>query len=193
MHIEGDEAKCEAARAVIKNIDWECTIETLFREKNKSTKFAVPEALDWFFSKVEEGIILEDDCVPVDGFRDQMAAAISAAPRCHYKDGNHCPAPIVSAYLGTGYPRYWQPGIGKAIQKADALNAPWILSEHLLHAVAYAGRGLGGTGPPAGVRGAGGRWGGGCMLRSPAPARIRDAPRGWCGWPDARRSIVWSW
>lgn len=83
-------------------------------------------------------VILEDDCVPVDGFRDQMAAAISAAPRCHYKDGNHCPAPIVSAYLGTGYPRYWQPGIGKAIQKADALNAPWILSEHLLHAVAYA-------------------------------------------------------
>ncbi|MBK6445788.1 MAG: hypothetical protein IPF81_10975 [Bacteroidetes bacterium] len=33
MHIEGDDAKCEAARAVIKNIDWECTIETLFREK----------------------------------------------------------------------------------------------------------------------------------------------------------------
>ena len=68
MHIEGDEAKCEAARAVIKNIDWECTIETLFREKNKSTKFAVPEALDWFFSKVEEGIILEDDCVPDTSF-----------------------------------------------------------------------------------------------------------------------------
>lgn len=83
-------------------------------------------------------VILEDDAQPVDGFADQLTQALQAAPRCHYKDGDHCPAPIVSAYLGTGYPRYWQPGIGKAIQKADALNAPWILSEHLLHAVAYA-------------------------------------------------------
>lgn len=82
-------------------------------------------------------VILEDDAQPVEGFTDQLTQALQAAPQCHYDDGPQ-PAPILSAYLGTGYPRYWQPGIGKAIQKADALGAPWILSEHLLHAVAYA-------------------------------------------------------
>jgi len=82
-------------------------------------------------------VILEDDAQPVDNFTDQLTQALQAAPQCHYDDGPQ-PAPILSFYLGTGYPRYWQPGIGKAIQKADALNAPWILSEHLLHAVAYA-------------------------------------------------------
>lgn len=83
-------------------------------------------------------IVLEDDAQPVDGFLQQANTALDAAPTCHYDDGTSGPAPIVSFYLGTGYPRYWQRGIGKALDKADALNAPWIIGEHLLHAVAYA-------------------------------------------------------
>jgi GR25 family glycosyltransferase involved in LPS biosynthesis len=71
-------------------------------------------------------VVLEDDAQPVDGFTDQLTAALDAAP-----------APIVSLYLGTGYPKYWQPGIRKATAKADALGAAWITSEHLLHAVGY--------------------------------------------------------
>ncbi|HRH65247.1 MAG TPA: nucleotide-diphospho-sugar transferase [Bacteroidia bacterium] len=64
MHVPGDQEKCEVTRAVIRNIDWKCELHTLFRDQNKSTKYAVPEAIHWFFEKVEEGIILEDDCVP---------------------------------------------------------------------------------------------------------------------------------
>lgn len=65
---EGEEAKCQATREIIKQIDWKCDVQTLFREKNLGCKIAVSSALDWFFENVEEGIILEDDCLPVQSF-----------------------------------------------------------------------------------------------------------------------------
>ncbi len=39
-------------------------MKTLFREKNLGCRQAVSQAITWFFEQVEEGIILEDDCVP---------------------------------------------------------------------------------------------------------------------------------
>ncbi|MEZ2335355.1 nucleotide-diphospho-sugar transferase [Mucilaginibacter sp. RCC_168] len=61
----GEEAMCDATRAAVLNgIDWPCKIETLFRSHNLGCGKAVSTAIDWFFSQVEEGIILEDDCVP---------------------------------------------------------------------------------------------------------------------------------
>ena len=55
---------CEETRKIIKQIDWDCDIKTLFREHNLGCKKAVQSAIDWFFDYVEEGIILEDDCMP---------------------------------------------------------------------------------------------------------------------------------
>lgn len=49
---------------VLNNIDWDCEVTTLFRIKNKGCKYAVSEAITWFFEKEEQGIILEDDCLP---------------------------------------------------------------------------------------------------------------------------------
>jgi len=58
-------ALCEATRtAVLNGIDWPCKVETLFRPHNLGCGKAVSTAIDWFFGHVEEGIILEDDCVP---------------------------------------------------------------------------------------------------------------------------------
>lgn len=59
-----DVEKCKNARAIINNIDWECNIKTLFREQNLGCGIGVSSAINWFFEHVEEGIILEDDCVP---------------------------------------------------------------------------------------------------------------------------------
>jgi|25_taG_2_1085351.scaffolds.fasta_scaffold00067_27 hypothetical protein len=53
---------------VLKNIDWECSVKTLFREKNFGCKIAVNNAIDWFFENEEQGIILEDDCLPSQSF-----------------------------------------------------------------------------------------------------------------------------
>ena len=61
----GEDLKVQEVRKyVMSNIDWECEIKTLFREKNLGCKLAVSSAIDWFFENEEEGIILEDDCLP---------------------------------------------------------------------------------------------------------------------------------
>ena len=61
---EGEAERCQAARNVIKQIDWDCEVHKLFGDRNLGCKIAVSSAIDWFFDEVEEGIILEDDCVP---------------------------------------------------------------------------------------------------------------------------------
>lgn len=67
---EGEEVRCEEARRIATSVNWECTIRTLFRGSNLGCKRAVSGALDWFFDHEDEGIILEDDCVPhLDFFR----------------------------------------------------------------------------------------------------------------------------
>lgn len=65
---EGEKEKCGQARKVIERVDWDCEVKTLFRDKNLGCKIAVSSAIDWFFENVEEGIILEDDCLPNQSF-----------------------------------------------------------------------------------------------------------------------------
>ncbi|MDO8863358.1 glycosyltransferase family 2 protein [Haliea sp. E1-2-M8] len=67
---EGENDRVESARSIATAIDWPCEIKTLFRDKNLGCKRAVGEAITWFFEHEEQGIILEDDCLPhADFFR----------------------------------------------------------------------------------------------------------------------------
>jgi len=59
---------CEQCRALVRHVDWPCEVMTLFRESNLGCKKAVSSAITWFFEHVEEGIILEDDCMPDASF-----------------------------------------------------------------------------------------------------------------------------
>lgn len=59
-----EKVKTETARKIATTIDWPCEVKTLFRTENMGCRLAVSSAIDWFFEHVEEGIILEDDCVP---------------------------------------------------------------------------------------------------------------------------------
>lgn len=72
-------------------------------------------------------VILEDDAVPVRAPLKHFDLALRSAPES-----------IVSFYLGTNFPRYWQPGVERAIRDADAAGVKWIVGDHLLHAVGYA-------------------------------------------------------
>ena len=66
---QGEADKVKAVRDYItSNIDWECEVKTLFRDKNLGCKMAVSGAIDWFFANEEMGIILEDDCLPSQSF-----------------------------------------------------------------------------------------------------------------------------
>ena len=73
-------------------------------------------------------VVLEDDAIPVVGFREQLDAALAVAP-----------APIVSLYLGRGYieDRY----IESMLTRADARKSCWLVApSRVLHAVAVAVR-----------------------------------------------------
>lgn len=65
---KGEMEKCQKARQIATSVDWDCKVKTLFRDKNLGCKIAVSSAIDWFFENVEEGIILEDDCLPSQSF-----------------------------------------------------------------------------------------------------------------------------
>jgi len=57
--------QCNKTRSLILSmIDWKCELKTKFSTTNLGCKTAVSEAITWFFSNVNEGIILEDDCLP---------------------------------------------------------------------------------------------------------------------------------
>ena len=61
---EGDKEKVKKVREIVTMVDWPCEVRTLFRDTNLGCKKGVSSALNWFFEFEEQGIILEDDCVP---------------------------------------------------------------------------------------------------------------------------------
>lgn len=55
---------CKQTRqSILSKIDWECKVQTLFRDENLGCAKAVSSAIDWFFDKEEYGVIIEDDVV----------------------------------------------------------------------------------------------------------------------------------
>lgn len=64
----GEWRLCAETRSVLDGIDWDCELKTLFRDENAGCGRAVSEAIGWFFQEQEEGIILEDDCLPDPSF-----------------------------------------------------------------------------------------------------------------------------
>lgn len=63
-----DKLNCAAARAVVEQIDWECTVQRNYAEQNMGCKRRVASGLDWVFAQVEEAIILEDDILMDSSF-----------------------------------------------------------------------------------------------------------------------------
>ncbi|GAB3693509.1 hemolytic protein HlpA [Spirosoma flavus] len=64
----GDIRSCAASREIINQIDWPCDVKTLFRDQNRGCGRGPAEAITWFFEHVEQGIILEDDCLAHESF-----------------------------------------------------------------------------------------------------------------------------
>jgi hypothetical protein len=55
---------CAQVKDIVTHINWDCQVYTLFRDHNLGCGRAISSAITWFFEHVEDGIILEDDCVP---------------------------------------------------------------------------------------------------------------------------------
>ena len=68
-HVPTDPERVAATRALIDQmVDWPCCVDYLYSDTNQGCRIGVSSAVSWFFEHVEEGIILEDDCVPHPGF-----------------------------------------------------------------------------------------------------------------------------
>lgn len=63
-----DAVKCNLARKVTNDIRWKCNVHRLYSQNNLGCKDGVVKGINWFFDNVDEGIILEDDCLPSKSF-----------------------------------------------------------------------------------------------------------------------------
>jgi hypothetical protein len=118
-------------------IDWECNVNTLFRDKNLGCGLGVSSAIDWFFEFEDVGIILEDDILITEsGFNflswalkkfrdDESVGCVNAANWDPFGKYYHyfqvLKNPVCSAYESK-YPMIWGWGTWKRVWKDYKLD-----------------------------------------------------------------------
>jgi hypothetical protein len=125
---------------VLHNIDWDCEVETLFRNENLGCKIAVSSAISWFFHHEERGIILEDDCLPDHSFFrfcEEMLHKYSDDERIGMISGDNFQFgsnQVKESYYFSRYPHIWGWATWKrAWEKydVDIKNWPEFKKNHL--------------------------------------------------------------
>ncbi|WP_333834412.1 hypothetical protein [Rubrimonas sp.] len=108
---EGEAERCAATRQLVTAIDWPCELRTLFRDEHVGVVESLTGAIDWFLGEVSEGIVLEDDVVPVPAFFPFCAAMLD---RYRERDDvfmvggyNFFPREDVLGHSLSRYPRMW--------------------------------------------------------------------------------------
>ncbi len=84
--------RCAEVKQIVGKPGWACELKALYRNEHLGCKKAVSDAITWFFENEEEGIILEDDCLPsADFFRfcDEMLARYRSDSRIGAILGNN--------------------------------------------------------------------------------------------------------
>ena len=61
---DADVDRCAQARTVVENVDWACDVKYRYSETNLGARECYTSGVDWALSEVDEGIVLDDDCVP---------------------------------------------------------------------------------------------------------------------------------
>ena len=129
----------------------------LVDERDRGANWNHRRALVWAGEQACRVVVLEDDALPVAGFKEKVA------------DWLECfPDQLCSFYLGTGRPPQYQLEIATKLIAADRIRADHITMQRLMHAVCY-------SVPPALLRDLLSRWDAG----KPADFAVGDA----CGGP----------
>ncbi|WP_189478628.1 glycosyltransferase family 2 protein [Parahalioglobus pacificus] len=111
--MDGEEALVETVRSKIETVDWPCRVEKRISEVNLGCKAGVASAIDWFFDNEEEGIILEDDCIPGRDFFhfcEQMLSRYRNVEQVFAITGNNFQndwLPDASTYYYSKYMHVW--------------------------------------------------------------------------------------
>jgi hypothetical protein len=108
---EGEAEVVRQTREIATQVNWPCKVETLFRETNHGCGRAVSSAITWFFEQVEEGIILEDDCLPHQDFFpycQTLLARYRHEPRVATIAGTHFLPPVLLHQQSHYLSKYFQ-------------------------------------------------------------------------------------
>ena len=132
-----EDEKCEHSRKIATNVDWDCEVKTLFRERNLGCGLAVTNAIDWFFEQESEGIILEDDTKPSEQFFKFINFGLrkyrddkNIGSICGYNPLTPIPDKIDRIII-SNYPSLWGWGTWKNVWEKYSLQADF----HYLHKV----------------------------------------------------------
>lgn len=114
LQVKGEFEKVMSVRSFIQeNVDWPCKVEFLFRNENFGCKYAVSEAINWFFRNESKGIILEDDCLPSHSFFwycEELLDKYENDSRIWHIDGSNFignTVPFDASYDFSCYPLIW--------------------------------------------------------------------------------------
>lgn len=78
-----DVQKCNESKKIIEQVDWDCDLHILFRDENMGCGKGPASAITWFFENVDEGIIIEEDCLPHPDFFGYCSEIL-----CRYRNDN---------------------------------------------------------------------------------------------------------
>lgn len=83
-----DVEKCAEVREVVQElVDWDCDLHTLYADHNYGCGAGPMTGINWFFNHVEEGIVMEDDCLPHPdffGYCEQLLERYRNNPKVMY-------------------------------------------------------------------------------------------------------------
>lgn len=108
---EADSSNVQEVRRLVREmVVWPCDLHLSFEEKNLGCGKGPAASMSWFFSEVEKGIILEDDCVPhmdffmycqelLERYRDDTRIGVISGT-CFTNDVDHVFSYRYSAYAG---------------------------------------------------------------------------------------------
>lgn len=109
----GEIELCQSTRDIALGLAGDRPCTTLFRDENLGLASAVSSAIDWFFEHEDEGIILEDDCVPQQTFLpfcSELLARYRDTPHVMMISGNNFLDPSMTtanSYRFTRHAQIW--------------------------------------------------------------------------------------
>lgn len=98
----------------------------LIDEGNHGANWNHRRAIEWAAEQPCRVVVLEDDALPVRGFRDKLTGWLARFP-----------CDMLSFYLGTGRPPQYQMQIAERLINADKVRSDFIMLQRLIHGVCY--------------------------------------------------------
>ena len=98
----------------------------LIDEGNHGANWNHRRAIEWAAEQPCRVVVLEDDALPVRGFRDKLTGWLARFP-----------GDMLSFYLGTGRPPQYQMQIAERLINADKVRSDFIMLQRLIHGVCY--------------------------------------------------------